>query len=60
MVGGAAATIGTAPEERAAGNGFYLGNASCSDHHLCHHGTAGMPHIDAETGHEAVNLLADF
>ena len=29
-------------------------------HRLTQHGTAGMPHVDADACHEAVNFLRDF
>ncbi len=45
-------------EALAPGNVFNGGNAPCRDHQLCDHGTARMPHVDAEASHEAVDFLA--
>lgn len=60
IVGGSAKAGGAAFQEGASGHGFDSGKPSCGNHQLRHHGAAGMPHIDAEAGQEAVYLLADF
>ena len=57
-VGAPASMEGAAVEAPAPGNVFNGGNAPCRDHQLCDHGTARMPHVDAEASHEAVDFLA--
>ena len=60
--GGACAaggSVGKVPDNFSSHAGSEGDTLEC-DHRLTQHGTAGMPHVDADACHEAVDFLRDF